>query len=180
MARIRDGVIGVLTHEDNVVFLSLPEEDVITRGNGGKEKRERAEGDELSVVLSTSMLGLVSGGVKEEKLLEQMNTDEMEKIVFETLRREAEEEFDLEVDFSDSEIKRDGFIEQFRRDEVIVFLLWVVSRVMISEAEISRLRDETDTEVILVKEKELKEFLNSQGDRIRPAAQQAIKTAYNL
>jgi 8-oxo-dGTP pyrophosphatase MutT (NUDIX family) len=178
MEKTRDGVIGVLTHKDKVVFVSLPEEDVTTKDNGGKEKKERSKGSDDWTVLSTGMLGLVSGGVKEEELIEDMDYGERELIVFDTLRREAREEFDLDLDLTAADIMKDGIIEQLRRDEAITFLLWVVGRVIIGEEELDKLMEQA--KVVLVEESKLKEFLDEEGDRVRPAAVQAIKTMYNL
>lgn len=177
-SKIRNGVIGVLTHQEQVVFLSLPKEDLLSREVGGKGKQERARGEELWTPLSLGMLGFVSGGVKTTADLEQMPETERNEILFKALSREADEEFQLPVDLTQSAVKRDGVIEQLRYDEEITFLLWVVTRVVIEENQILRLKQ--TNEVVLVKEADVADFLAKEKTKIRPAAQQALKTAYNL
>lgn len=178
MEKVRDGVIGVLTHKNKVIFMSLPEEDLLSKDAGGKEKRERTGADNEWTTLSTSMLGLVSGGVKEENLIGEFDYDEQEIVLFDNLRREAREEFDLNLDLTVAEIIRDGVVEQERRDDVITFFLWIVGKVVIDEAELERLMEKE--KVVLVEEDNLEEFLIEQKNNIRPSAIQAIRTMYNL
>ncbi|MCC6711648.1 MAG: hypothetical protein IT416_04850 [Candidatus Pacebacteria bacterium] len=176
--KIRHGVIGVLTHQDQVVFLGLPREDSLSKEAGGKGKQERVKGEQFWTLLSTGMLGFVSGGVKTSADLEQMPIKARNEILLKSLTREALEEFDLGVGLDKAIVKRDGIIEQLRYDEQITFLLWVVSRVVIEENQILKLREKT--EVVLVKETKLADFFATEKNRIRPAAQQALITAYNL
>ncbi len=176
--RIRNGVIGVLTHDEQVVFLSLPKEDSLPKEAGGKGKKERVKGDEFWTLLSAGMLGFVSGGVKTNSDLEAMEVSDRNAILLKALEREAQEEFELPIDLKAAEIRRDGVIEQQRYDEEVTFLLWVVSRVVIEENQILRLKEKT--EVVLVKESEIADFFAQEKAKIRPAAQQALITAYNL
>lgn len=178
MEKVRDGAIGVLTHQDQVVFVSLPVEDTTSKDNGGKEKRERVKGDRDWVLLTAGMLGFVSGGVKSDKPLAELEEADRKKILKATLVREAKEEFDLELELDELDEKRDGIIEQLRYDQHVTFLLWVVSRVIIEENQLLKLKEKT--EVVLVKETELADFLAKEKNKIRPAAQQALVTAYNL
>jgi 8-oxo-dGTP pyrophosphatase MutT (NUDIX family) len=178
MEKIRQGAIAVLTHKENVVFLPLPEEDIAPLNNGGKEKKERARGDEEWTVLQQGMLGFVSGGVKTDEDLGLMQKPDQETIVFETIRREADEEFGLPVNLDKSEIVRDGIIEQVRYGEAMTFLLWVVTRVVIEENNLLKLKERVD--VVEVPVDQLKDFLASEKKSIRPAAQQAVLSAYKL
>jgi len=178
MEKTRQGAIAVLTHKDNVVFLPLPEEDIAPLGNGGKEKKERAGGETEWTILQQGMLGFISGGIKIEKDLGLIAKPEQEVIVFETIRREADEEFGLSVNLDKSQIVRDGTIEQVRYGEEITFLLWVVTRVVVEENNLLRLKEEID--VVEVPVSQLKDFLVSEKKSIRPAAQQAVLSAYKL
>jgi 8-oxo-dGTP pyrophosphatase MutT (NUDIX family) len=178
MEKIRQGAVTVLTHKNDVVFLPLPEEDFLSGDNGGKEKKERVKGDQEWTILQQGMLSFVSGGVKTEKDLGLITTPEREEIVFETVRREAQEEFGLPVNLGLSEVVRDGVIEQMRYGEEITFLLWVVTRVVIEENSLLRLKEEID--VVEVKQSQLAGFLEAEESNIRPVAKQAVLTAYNL
>lgn len=179
---LKQGVIGILTSGDDVVFLPLPEEDYRSEADGGKGKRERGEEDHpIWTTLRSGMLGFVSGSVKTDQDLRKVSPEERKVILEEALKREALEEFGLDIvpDVEDeNEEIESGVIEQIRYGKEIKFLLWVVTRVLIHEDQLEELKKEMD--VVVVKKDNLLEFLKNEHKNIRPAARQAILKSVDL
>ncbi|MBT4124075.1 MAG: hypothetical protein HN981_02845 [Candidatus Pacebacteria bacterium] len=180
--KLTQGVIGILTSGDDVVFLPLPEEDYLSEADGGKGKKERGEEDHpIWTSLKAGMLGFVSGKVKTDQNLKNISEEERKLILENALKREALEEFGLDVvpDIENQEkIFDSGVMEQIRYGKEIKFLLWVVTRLLIHEDQLEELKKAMD--VVVVKKDDLLEFLENERENIRPAARQAILKSVDL
>ena len=81
--KLTQGVIGILTSGDDVVFLPLPEEDYLSEADGGKGKKERGEEDHpIWTSLKAGMLGFVSGKVKTDQNLKNISEEEAMDVIF--------------------------------------------------------------------------------------------------
>lgn len=183
---MKQGVIGILTHQGKTIFLPLPKEDFTCFSEGGKQKSEKVRGvDTEYTALSLGMLGLVSGGVRTSLQLESVSSELRQTILEENLVRETQEEFAtyLSPEQKFSRAICVGVIDQIRAGKPVSFLLWALLSEEMGEQQVEALEKKAmhmGGSLQLIENHTLPQFVQENSSSLRPSTRETVIRAYDL
>jgi hypothetical protein len=172
MPEVRHGMISpIFTEAGEIVFLpAVPDEDF--------SKRERIKGESEYFQIDNQTIGFISEALKHKDLVPGRN---LKETFLRCFLRGAKKEFDL--DFSNEQLELNlhglGIIEQIRRSKEVIFLVKMFATVVLTDQQLSHL-DNTVSKIEVVQPSQLKQFVESNKQHIRPAALLASQKVIEL